>query len=105
MKKMRWMALSVFALVIYLNVGYLIAYSTDPVASPTTLSKAVYKTINFMDVFSHGQKGFNGFDYFLVTISWPGFVIMGWIVNFALLLWKVFVWLFAGGVLRWLGLI
>ena len=112
MKKLTLMRiiLGFIALVIYLNIGYLFAYSFDPFASPTSFSKVFYKTIDFMNVVGMDQvKYYNGvyhyIHYLLGMFFWPALLFVYWLFNSVALLLSIFFWLFTGGIFRWLELI
>lgn len=107
MKKLGLVILGIIALVVYLNIGYLVAYSFDSTVSQTAISKAVHKTIDFMN-FIGMDKSYKEFDaaqaltYLCVIILWPVLVLFFFVINLVVLLWTVLLWLVTGGVFRWL---
>ena len=106
MKKLMWVILAVIALIIYLNIGYILAYSLDsnPNVPQTAFSTAVYNIFDFYGVM--GKPSTMGdIEYILISLIWLLLLVVSWILNSAVILWKVFVWLFSGGIFRWLGLI
>ena len=109
----KWLkvCLWVAAAVVYLNIGYLCMYSFDSTASQTALSNSVYKTVDFMGYIGRPGKGAlkNWLAYFILyglfSLFWPFILLICWTVNFAVLSWKVLVWLATGGFWKWLGLL
>ncbi len=91
--------------IVYLNIGYLIAYSFDPMTSKTAMTKAVYRMIDFYDVVGYSKpfadKGDIISAYSSMSLFWPLFVIILWGANLVMVLWNVLVWFFTGGILRW----
>ncbi|MBI2634945.1 MAG: hypothetical protein HYW79_00105 [Parcubacteria group bacterium] len=109
MKKLKWVVLGVIVSVLYLNIGYLVAYSLDSGVSQTAFSEAVFKTVNFMNSLNRDKADNSNTTkniiYGVTIIFWPFVVLVFWMVNLFVLLWTVFVWLVNGGIFRWLGLI
>ena len=83
----KWLrvCLWVIGTVVYLNIGYLFAYSLDSTASQTMLSDSVYKTVDFMGVMGKA-KDLKSIDYILfygaVGFFWPFCLFLFWLLNF-----------------------
>lgn len=96
-------ALITLGVIIYLNIGYLVAYSLDAKTELTIASNAVYNILDpyhLMEV----QKANNAF-YFFNIFFWPIQVALYWGVTFFYFIYSTFPWLFNGALLRNLGLI
>ncbi len=107
----KWLkvCLRVAVAVVYMNIGYLFAYSLDSTASQTAFSDSFYKTVDFMGIVGKAGGLESGIDYFIFYVIfgffWPFYLFLIWSGNFAVLLWQVLVWLVAGGFWKWLGLL
>lgn len=109
----KWLKviLLVAGAVVYLNIGYLVAYSVDDTAQHTMVTEKIYNVIDFMGVMERAStKQFPRrtdvvLFYGLYSVIWPVLVLSSWIVNSVVLLWKIGVWLATGGFLKWLNLI
>ena len=106
----RWLkiCLWIIGLVVYLNIGYLIAYSLDSTANQTAFSNTIYGIIDFTSYMGRPTviTARDVVTYYVVfTLLWPIIVVVSWATNFILLFWTILTWLVTGGLWRWLKLI
>ena len=101
MKRMTRIVLLVFGAILYLNIGYFMAYSLDSSVQSTIVSKICYRIVDFAGFVGKAQNIDNGF-YMTFVVFWP-LLFVSWIINFGYLVYLISIWLITGGFFRWLG--
>lgn len=96
MKRMTKIVLLIFGIILYFNIGYLMAYSFDPSAQPTIASNICYRIVDFTGLIGKAKKVNTTF-YLFLSIGWPVVLIFFWMVNLSHLAYLILVWLFTGG--------
>ncbi len=100
--------LVIVAIVIYANIGYLVAYSTSLTTIKTPTAEIVYKIMDFYGV-EIGKKSDGSFYFVWAVIFWPVIVIVYWMINLLFMFMdigmRIFVWVFTGGFWKLVGFI
>lgn len=114
-KRAFYTVVILLGLALYLNVGYLFAYSLNANVRQTAVSEIMYKISDFYGVMGRVPDRdvalFN-----TVVILWPLSLIDVWVVNIVVLvaylfgvalqfLAQFFAYVFTGGLAKWLGFV
>lgn len=102
MKRIIAVILIIIAFIIYVNIGYLVAYSTDKTLSRTPVTDTVWKIMNFNDFLDLKAMCGSNYDFAFAVAVWPVIVIMSWVANLA---GPAVCWIFSGELLKFTGLI
>ncbi len=108
--------LIVIAVIVYFNIGYLVAYSTSSTTTKTPTTQIVYKIIDFYGVLDLVKQN-DGNSFFVIAIAlWPIMVAISWVVNFIAMgivftgfifsnIWSAIHWTFTGEIWKLIGFI
>lgn len=108
--------LIVIAVIVYFNIGYLVAYSTLSTTSGTPTTQMILKILDFYNVIGKNEQAVNIL-FFVFTIAiWPLVVIAVWGVNLAVMFFDAIIliflnildaikWIFTGGFWKLVGFI
>ena len=108
-KKIVKIFLIIIAVIVYFNIGYLVAYSINSETPKTTTTQIVYRILNFYDVMNQAEMEVASSAFVFSVIFWPFLAIMCLVINLAFMfldfIWGIIMWIFTGGIWKSIGLI
>lgn len=99
-------------IIVYLNIGYLVAYATDPTMPRTPAAEIIWEFMNFHNVLHFSSLFGNTFIFLFTMLLWPLIVLSILTVNVikvmidaVMYLFSSIQWIFNGEIWRLMGLI
>ena len=108
--------LVIITVIVYFNIGYLIAYSTLSTTSGTPTTQMVLKILDFYNVIGKNEQAVSILLFVFTIAVWPLVVIAVWAVNLAIMFFDAIIliflsildaikWIFTGGFWKLCGFI
>ncbi|MFH1990675.1 MAG: hypothetical protein ABIJ19_02355 [Patescibacteria group bacterium] len=108
--------LIIVAVIVYFNIGYLVAYSINSESPKTSTTQMVWKILNFADGMDINKQVGSTSTFIVVTAIWPLVIFFVWLANLVTMsinivwfflssIWSAIHWIFTGGIWKLCGFI